>query len=127
MTRVLLIDDDATVRSALREMLLCSNYEVIETADGSNALSLYEKNEIDIIITDLVMPHKDGLQTILELKELHPQVKIIAMSAGMPDANYSAKVLLPLAKGAGACSLLNKPCTLDELLETLSVALTQQP
>ena len=123
MAKVLLIDDDESVRSSLREMLVCSNFEVVECTDGSNALELYQSNEVDIILTDLIMPHKDGLQTILELKEKHPRVKIIAMTAGLPDAQYSSKVLLPMAKDFGACSLIRKPCALDELLEVINAAL----
>jgi len=82
MARILLIDDDAPVRRTLRKMLERQGYEVEEAPDGKAGLTLYQENPADLIITDLIMPEMEGIETIMELRRRFPDVKIIAMSGG---------------------------------------------
>ena len=82
MKRILIIDDESQIRSMLRLMLEREGYEVLEAPDGIEGIRLYRQTPADLIITDLIMPHKDGIGMIIELTKEYPDVKIIAMSGG---------------------------------------------
>ena len=123
MARVLVIEDDDSVREAIRAVLELSSYEVVEARDGEEGMSLASSQEVDLVITDIVMPAKDGLQTIIELKAQHPHLPVIAISAGMPDCRHSQAVLLPLAGQAGADLVMRKPWTTEELLGSVKRSL----
>src|SRR5262249_15356741 len=77
---ILVIDDEEPVRTVLRQMLEKEGYNVEEAADGAVGLSLLQDHPIDLIITDLFMPEKEGIETMREVRRSFPQVKIIAMS-----------------------------------------------
>ena len=77
---ILLVDDDNQFRAMLNEALTGEGYQVQEASDGGQAIKLYESNPTDLVITDLVMPEKEGLEMIVEIKRLFPGVKIIAIS-----------------------------------------------
>lgn len=112
MTRILLVDDDELLRRMLRLTLIKMGHVVIEAANGNDALRLCETEPPDIVLTDLIMPEKEGIETIRELRRLHPDVKIIAMSGG---GRGSARDYLVIAKRLGAAHTLNKPFTNEEL------------
>ena len=78
--RILLIDDDSKIRKLFVQKLAARGYEIIEACDGKQGLKLYRENRPDLVITDLVMPEKEGIETITELKREFPKVKIIAIS-----------------------------------------------
>ena len=116
MTRVLIIDDEAPIRSMLKLMLERDGYEVAEAPDGMEAIRIYRQNPADLIITDLIMPNQDGIGMIIALKKEFPDVKIIAMSGGglnKPDGYLKG------AKKLGAACTLTKPIDRDEMLEAI--------
>lgn len=82
MATILLVDDDEQYRLMLNEVLQLAGYEVRQAQDGKEALRIYQAAPTDLVITDLIMPEKEGLETIRELRAYNPAVKIIAMSGG---------------------------------------------
>jgi len=116
MPNILIIDDDNQFRTMLRKMVERNGYEVIEASDGKEGIELYRKNPTDLIITDLIMPEKDGIETIQELKKDFPDIKIIAISGG---GRLGPQDYLHLAKMLGAQRTLTKPIELTELLKTI--------
>ena len=116
MPNILIIDDDNQFRTMLRKMVERNGYEVIEASDGKEGIELYRKNHTDLIITDLIMPEKDGIETIQELKKDFPDIKIIAISGG---GRLGPQDYLHLAKMLGAQRTLTKPIELTELLKTI--------
>lgn len=116
MPNILIIDDDNQFRTMLRKMVERNGYEVIEASDGKEGIKLYRKNPTDLIITDLIMPDKDGIETIQELRKDFPDVKIIAISGG---GRLGPHDYLHLAKMLGAQRTLTKPIELPELLRNI--------
>lgn len=116
MELILLIDDNLKIREVLRQILERAGYEVMEATDGREGLSLYRKRQPDLVITDIVMPRKDGLETITDLRIEFPGSKIIAISGG---GRLEPKPYLELAKGFGANRLLTKPFGHEEFLKTV--------
>jgi len=116
MTRILLIDDDALARDMLRQMLERAGYDVVEAASGRDGLQQYQATAIDLIITDILMPDQDGLETIQELRRLAPEAKIIAITGGGQSGLLD---LLPVAAKLGAQWTLRKPLQRLELLEAI--------
>ena len=82
MARILIIDDEPTILLMLKKMLERSGYVVDMAINGKEGMELFAKFPADLIITDIVMPEKEGLETIREIKKDHPHVKIIAISGG---------------------------------------------
>jgi PAS domain S-box-containing protein len=114
--RILLIDDDSKIRKLFIQKLAGRGYEMIEACDGKGGLKLYHENRPDLVITDLVMPEKEGIETITELKRDFPKVKIIAISGGgrnVPDA------YLHIAKNLGAERTFSKPIDWPELIKAV--------
>ncbi len=114
--RILVVDDEEQMRSTLRQMLESSGYEVVEAPDGKVALWLYKENPTDIIIMDLIMPEKEGIETIGELKQLSPEVKIIAISGG---GQGDPTQYLDIAEKVGADRTLAKPFEKEALLNAV--------
>jgi YesN/AraC family two-component response regulator len=104
----------------LRLMLERVGYEVIEAADGMEGIRQYRDNPADLIITDLIMPNKDGIGMIIELKKEFPQVKIIAMSGGGVNRPEG---YLDGAKKLGASLTLTKPIDRDEMINAVKETL----
>lgn len=86
---ILIVDDDAPIRSVLRRKLEQYQYDVCEAADGNEAIRALETTRFDLVITDIIMPEKDGIETICFLRLKQPEVKIIAISA--PRTNCSSR------------------------------------
>ena len=82
MARILIIDDEDDLRATLRQMLEQDGHEVSEAANGAHGLELYEKDSPDLIITDVIMPKKEGVETIIALHRSAPNLPIIAISGG---------------------------------------------
>jgi DNA-binding response OmpR family regulator len=116
MARILVIEDDSMLRNMMRQMLEHEGYEVLVAEDGIEAGKLYKKNEVDLVITDVLMPEKDGLEVIMEIRAKMPQVKIIAISGG---GRISHTDYLVAARRLGAHRTLSKPFIRQELLDTL--------
>jgi DNA-binding response OmpR family regulator len=113
MARVLVIDDDVETLVMLREMLERDGYEVVDAPDGDVALKLHRENPADLVIADLIMPVKEGVETIIELRQDFPEVKIIAISGG---GRVKPEAYLGIAKQVGAMRTFAKPIGRDELL-----------
>lgn len=120
MQRVLIIDDDEQVRALLIEILERAGYEVTEAVNGAEGLKFYRDRPTDLVITDLVMPEKEGVETIMEMRRDFPNVRIVAISGGGRSGmqNY-----LPIAAGLGARRTVAKPFTRQEILDAVSAAL----
>jgi CheY-like chemotaxis protein len=120
MPTILLVDDDEEFRTILGESLRRAGYEVREAGDGRQGLTLYRERTADLIITDLIMPEKEGLEMIQEVRLLRPDVKIIAISGGSRDGSSD---YLKIAKAFGARQVLAKPFTRDEILNAIKEVL----
>ena len=116
MAHILIMEDDDQFRRVLRVMLETSGYQVTDAADGEAGLSLYRKAPTDLIIVDIFMPWKEGLETIIELKEDFPDVKIIAISGGGRGGHLK---YLDRARFFGAQKSLDKPFKKKEMLEAV--------
>ena len=112
--RILIIDDDALMRLALAKILLSAGYDVEQAGDGDEGLRLQRSQSFDLIITDLIMPDKEGIQIIRELRKEDSAIRIIAMSAG---GRGGATDYLKWARLMGAKQCLSKPIKREELLE----------
>ncbi len=117
MKSILVIDDDIQVRQLLRQILEREGYYVLDAPDGNKGLKLYRQSPTDLIITDIIMPEKEGLETIRELKREFPDVKIIAISGG--GHNLDAKGCLNVVKHFGVDYIFSKPFDRKELLEAI--------
>jgi CheY-like chemotaxis protein len=120
MTRILIIDDDDIIRRMLRLMLTKAGYEVLDAADGIEGIRLFRENDVDLVITDLIMPEKEGIEMIVELKNDFPDVKIIAMSGG---AQMGPEGYLQLADALGAQRTLKKPIAREDMLTAIEETL----
>lgn len=116
MALILIIDDEPQIRSMLKLMLERDGYEVAEAPDGREGIKIHRQNPADLIITDLIMPNKDGIGMIIELRKEFPDVKIIAMSGGGLN---KPEGYLRGAKKLGAACTLTKPIDRDELLRAI--------
>ncbi|MBU1699657.1 MAG: response regulator [Candidatus Eisenbacteria bacterium] len=114
--RILVVDDDNQVRSMLRLTLEREGYEIVEAADGFEAIQLFRENPFDLIITDIIMPGLEGFETIQRLRAESPDVKIIAISGG---GRLAPEGYLEVAENLGALKALTKPVDHDELLATV--------
>lgn len=121
MARILLIDDEDQVRHMLRVMLEYAGHEVEEAADGRQGARLYRERPSDLIVTDIVMPEKEGLEMIQELRRDFPGVKIIAISGG---GMISPMSYLSLAKKFGAQRAFFKPIDREQLLAAVDELLS---
>ncbi len=118
MIRFLVVDDNETLRGMLVALLTREGYTVLEAADGFAALEVLKKEDVDIAIIDIIMPEKDGIETIREVKALYPDLGIIAISGGSP--NVKADLSLDLAKKLGAQEIIKKPFSRKEILEAIA-------
>jgi CheY-like chemotaxis protein len=114
--KVLVIDDDELVRMAVTRMLQKQGYEVLEAKNGVVGIEMFKSHQPDIILTDMLMPDKEGLETISEILQLRPNTKIIAMSGGGQSQNMS---FLQLARKIGASRTISKPVKPDELFSAI--------
>jgi len=113
MPRILIIDDEAQIRLMLRMTFEDEGYEVVEASDGAEGIELFTCNPTDCVITDIIMPEKEGIETILELKKLDPELKIIAISGG---GKSSPDDYLAAAERLGANRTFFKPIDRAELV-----------
>lgn len=119
--RILLVEDDDDVRRSLQSWLTRAGYEVVEAADGNEAVRLWRQlNGADLAIVDMFMPEKDGLECILELRAFSPGVPIIAISGGGASGRID---ILADAKLLGAVATLQKPFSLPALLSLVALQL----
>jgi CheY-like chemotaxis protein len=117
MSRILLIDDEQEIREVLRTVLERVGHEVSEAENGEQGIQLYREEDFDLVVTDIIMPEKGGIDTIMDLRRDYPDVKIIAVSGGgmCGDVSY-----LDMAIGVGADRAIGKPFVLDEFLAAVN-------
>jgi DNA-binding NtrC family response regulator len=120
MASILLVEDDEQMRNLLSDILRREGYEVVVAQDGQEAVRLYHQRPTDLIVTDLLMPEKEGLEMIIELHRSHPELRIIAMTGG-GDMNPDA--LLKMASFFGAWRILHKPFSLGAFLHAVDESL----
>ena len=112
MPHILLIDDDDLFRGMIRATLQERGHTVTEARNGKEGLALHDLVPADLVLTDLIMPEKEGIETIVELRKKNSGVKVIAMSGG---GRVSATDYLKIARQVGAQQVLTKPFSSDEL------------
>jgi DNA-binding NtrC family response regulator len=119
---ILIIDDDPDIRRLLKGALEKSEHVVLEAADGKEGMRRWRDENPDLVITDLVMPGKGGLDTLFEMISLDPRVKVIAMTGG----NWREAVdRLHDARLFGAVRTVAKPFTLSEMLRVVGEVLAR--
>ncbi|HEX7037520.1 MAG TPA: response regulator [Pseudomonadales bacterium] len=122
MTAILVIDDDASVREVVSEMLKLEGYDVTIAANGREAIRLLDALRFDLVITDLIMPEKEGIETIAEIRRTHARLPILAISGG---GRIGPSDYLETARYLGADATLAKPFARQELLTTVDSLLTR--
>ena len=114
MARILVIDDDDDFRSMLCTALEQDGYVVEEARNGDEGSQRQRTEPVDLVITDILMPEREGLETIQALRQEFPELKIIAITGGVGILNF-----LPLARLFGAIRTLQKPFTLQQLRDVV--------
>lgn len=117
MFKILIIEDDNEVREYLEIVLSRAGYEVASASNGKEGVELFLAQPADLVVSDIIMPEKDGIETILELRRANAQLKVIAISGGgrCEPENY-----LHSAKLLGANRTMKKPFTNQEILDAIS-------
>jgi DNA-binding response OmpR family regulator len=110
--RILVIDDDDQMRVLLRQVMEWAGYEVVEAEDGREGMQIQRSQPVDLVITDLIMPEQEGLETIGLLRKEFPQTRIIAISGG---GRIGPEAYLPAAQELGADRAFCKPFDVREL------------
>ncbi|MEX0741267.1 MAG: response regulator [Phycisphaeraceae bacterium] len=113
MARILLIDDDELLRGMVHKTLQRAGFEVVDACDGKVGLERMDEGHFDLVITDMVMPEQEGIETVLALRAKHPQLPILAISGG---GRGKPGDYLAMASKLGAAGTLAKPFDNDELI-----------
>ena len=116
MARILIVDDETDLRGMFKMLFESNGYEVIEASNGNEAIELYRSSPVDLIIMDVFMPEKEGIETILELTSEFPDVNVIAISGG---GKVGTRDCLDSALEFGAKRVFTKPVTADRLLRAV--------
>ena len=116
--RILVIDDEPDIRALLERILDSAGYEVALAADGKEAVNQFRAKPANLVLTDLFMPHQEGLETIMQLRKEFPRLAIIAMSGKTAGSR-----MLPIAQKLGAAVILEKPFAPQQLLDAVALAL----
>ncbi len=111
MADIVVIDDEARYRRLIAQVLTGAGHDVRQAGDGTEGLMMCRQRSPELVITDLVMPGMEGIETILQLSRERPEVPVLAISGAEP-----ASVYLRAATALGAASSLPKPFTVDQLL-----------
>ena len=123
MARILIIDDDDQLRTMLRTMLEKVGYnDIEEAASGNMGMKLFRQHPFDLVVTDIIMPDKEGIEVITELRRDYPQIKIIAMSGG---GRVGPHGYLEMAKCLGAGRTLAKPFNQSDLIDAVQELLNE--
>ncbi len=127
MKKILVIDDDDLVRNLLCIIIEKEGYEVITASNGKEGVEFFLRHSPDLVITDLIMPEQDGIETIIELKRIMPELKIIAISGGgqLGPGHVGALDYLSVAKTFGACKILSKPIERLDLIAAIRESLQE--
>ena len=120
MSNILVIDDNAAVRKAVMMMLELSGHSVVGAKDGAEAMRAFDSENPDLVIVDIIMPDKDGIEIIREMRRLRPTTRIIAMTGGgrFPNLDF-----LKMARAFGAADAVAKPIDPDDLAARVEACL----
>ena len=124
MGRILVIDDEAQIRAMLREGLELHGHEVVEASNGEEGVRIYGRQRADLVITDILMPEKEGLECIQELRRLDPAARVIAISGG---TRLKPMDVLDVAKRLGARRTFWKPFDLVRVIAAVQEELEARP
>ena len=113
MADIIIIDDEPALRATMRKILERADHTVREAANGDEGIRLHRESPADLVVTDLFMPEKEGIETIQELKTIDPELPILAVSGG--GAVMDARGSLADAELLGADAILSKPFTVQQL------------
>lgn len=125
MARIIVIDDHYAMRQTIREVLEDQGHEVLEAPDGEAGIHLQRRSRADLVITDIFMPHKEGMSTIRELSSEFPELPVVAMSGGSRDLT-APEGFIDLARRFGATATLTKPFKIADLLAVVALALADE-
>jgi DNA-binding NtrC family response regulator len=120
MARVLVVDDDDLLRETVVLALGRAHHAVHQAGDGLKALEILDRESVDVVVSDIVMPEVDGIGLILAMRKRHPRLRVVAMSGGGRTRNMD---FLRMAGALGAHATLPKPFTPDQLLAAVNAAL----
>jgi two-component system response regulator (stage 0 sporulation protein F) len=115
MATILIIDDEDSIRNLLRRVLELANHRVLEAREGREGLTVYQQNNVDLVLMDILMPGTDGLEATLQLTREYLDAKVIAMTGAQGDRNF-----LDVAKLFGARRVFEKPFDLNKLLQAIT-------
>jgi len=121
MTKILVIDDDPLVRNTILRILRTSGFDVVAAEDGVRGMKAFRSETPDLVITDIIMPEQEGIQTILQIRKERPGAKIIAISGGGRVGNAD---FLSMARSLGADDIVAKPFTPRQLVTRVNECLT---
>lgn len=116
MAHLLVIDDDQAVCRVFVRFLTENGFTVDCAPNGSVGLDLLERNRPDLVITDIMMPEKDGLEVVIAMRHTHPEIPVIAISGGMQTVSMD---MLPMVEKLGARKVFYKPVELSKLLQAV--------
>lgn len=120
MESILVIDDDPQIRQLLEEVLRVEGYNVLAAESVDKGLPNYPKSLLPLIVIDVLMPDREGLETIRELRKNNPSMKIIAISGGLEQGGID---VLDIAKRFGADRVLRKPFDVKDFLNVIDETL----
>jgi two-component system chemotaxis response regulator CheY len=121
MKKILVIDDDPLVRHTIMRILKHQGYEVLVAEDGARGIKIFRAHQPELVITDIIMPEQEGLETIRQITSEYPACKVIAISGGGRIGNFD---FLDIAGKLGASIILQKPFDPAELLKCVTNCLS---
>jgi DNA-binding response OmpR family regulator len=119
MARILIVDDDPQIRKMVALLLTNAGHTVVEAPNGRDAVDAHRRDPVQLVITDIVMPEQEGIETIEALRQDWPGLPVIAISGGLANS----KIYLALAGKIGANRTLAKPFNPDQLIGVVSEVL----
>ncbi len=121
---ILVVDDETSITELVGRALRKKGHQVTTVSDGEQATRMVMRQRFDLVMTDLLMPDKDGIQVITEVRRKYPEIRLLAMSGG---GHITQDQYLKIAKGLGAHAILEKPFTIEQLYEAVDKVLAMMP
>ena len=118
MSTILVVDDEKDIRDYMQDLLENAGYEVLTAENGNAAIQVFKQNPTDLVITDLLMPEKDGAETVIELRSDYPDVKIIVITGN--GKNLKAEDHLKLIESLNVNYSFTKPINSHRLLNAIN-------